>query len=56
MEWYLSIDVKRDVIERPVQDGLDISGWDLKKALRLFVNQALSGTATNYQRNYGEKN
>jgi len=36
MEWYLSIDVKRDVIERPVQDGLDISGWDLKKALRLF--------------------
>ena len=36
MEWYLSIDVKRDVIERPDQDGLDISGWDLKKALRLF--------------------
>lgn len=36
MEWYLAIDVKRDVIERPIQDGLDISGWDLKKALRLF--------------------
>lgn len=36
LEWYLSIDVKRDVIEGPVQDGLDISGWDLKKALRLF--------------------
>ncbi len=36
VEWYLSIDVKRDVIERPVHDGLDISGWDLKKALRLF--------------------
>ena len=36
VEWYLSIDVKRDVIERPVQDGLDISGWDLKKALPLF--------------------
>jgi len=29
VEWYLSIDVERDVIERPVQDGLDISGWDL---------------------------
>ena len=36
VEWYLSIDVKRDVIERPLQDELDISGWDLKKALRLF--------------------
>ncbi len=35
-EWYLSIDEKRDVIEHPVDDGLDISGWDLKKALLLF--------------------
>ncbi len=35
-EWYLSIDDKRDVIERPVEDGLDINGWDLRKALRLF--------------------
>lgn len=36
VEWYLSIDDKRDVIERPVEDGLDINGWDLRKALRLF--------------------
>ena len=34
--WYLSIYQKRDVIERPVNEGLDISGWDLKKALQLF--------------------
>jgi len=36
--WYLSIDVerKRDVIERPVENDLDISGWDLRKALWLF--------------------
>ena len=36
-DWYLSIDVeeKRDVIERPVNDELDISGWDLRKALKL---------------------
>lgn len=34
--WYLSIDHKRDVIEYPVDDDLDISGWDLKKALQLF--------------------
>lgn len=36
LEWYLSIDEKRDVIEHPVDDGLDINGWDLKKALLLF--------------------
>ncbi len=29
VEWHLSIDVQRDVIERPVQDELDISGRDL---------------------------
>ncbi len=36
--WYLSIDVerKRDVIERPINDALDIGGWDLRKALQLF--------------------
>jgi len=36
LDWYLSIDDKRDVIECVVEGGLDISGWDLKKALRLF--------------------
>jgi len=36
-EWYLSIDEQRDVIERPITaDNFDISGWDLRKALRLF--------------------
>lgn len=33
---YLSLFEKRDVIERPISSMLDISGWDLKKALRLF--------------------
>jgi predicted nucleotidyltransferase len=34
----VSIDVeeKRDVIERPIDDKLDISGWDLRKALKLL--------------------
>jgi hypothetical protein len=36
LAWYLSIDAKRAVIERPIRDSLDISGWDLKKALHLF--------------------
>ncbi|NPC91468.1 nucleotidyltransferase domain-containing protein [Bacillus sp. WMMC1349] len=35
-DWYLSIDSKRDVIELPINDLLDISGWELTKALRLF--------------------
>jgi predicted nucleotidyltransferase len=37
-EWYLSIDLDRkpDVIELPIVDELDINGWDLRKALRLF--------------------
>ncbi|HDR7793251.1 TPA: nucleotidyltransferase domain-containing protein [Bacillus luti] len=37
IEWYLSIDDKRDVIEYPINDELDISGWDIKKALQLFA-------------------
>ncbi|GMK42285.1 hypothetical protein PCCS19_53440 [Paenibacillus sp. CCS19] len=35
-EWYLSIREGRDVIERPISDQLDISGWDLRKALGLY--------------------
>ncbi|MDR0266641.1 nucleotidyltransferase domain-containing protein [Paenibacillus sp.] len=35
-DWYLSIFEKRDVIERPINDLLDINGWDLRKALNLF--------------------
>lgn len=35
-EWYLSIDEKRDVIELPINDTLDMSGWELRKTLRLF--------------------
>ncbi len=37
-DWYLSIDVedKRDVIELPISDELDISGWDVRKALKLL--------------------
>ena len=36
VEWYLSIRDQRDVIEIPITDSLDINGWDLKKALKLF--------------------
>lgn len=36
IEWYLSISDKRDVIELPINDVLDINGWDIRKALKLF--------------------
>lgn len=35
-DYYLSIDELRDVIEVPINDLLDINGWELRKALRLF--------------------
>jgi predicted nucleotidyltransferase len=38
-DWYLSIDVedRRDVIEYPIVDEMDINGWDLRKALKLMA-------------------
>jgi len=38
-DWYLSVDLelRRDVLEVPITDDLDLSGWDLRKALRLFA-------------------
>ena len=35
-DYYLSIDEQRDVIELPIDDLLDINGWELRKALKLF--------------------
>lgn len=34
--WYLSVEPGCDVIERPVDGTLDISGWDLRKTLQLL--------------------
>ncbi len=36
VDWYLSIHEKRDVIEMPINDLLDINGWDIRKSLKLF--------------------
>jgi len=37
-DWYLSVDVEKkpDVIEVPITDELDVSGWDIRKALTLL--------------------
>ncbi len=36
-DWYLSITPRRDVIELPIDDLLDINGWDIQKALGLLL-------------------
>ncbi|MCY4227400.1 MAG: nucleotidyltransferase domain-containing protein [Gammaproteobacteria bacterium] len=36
-DWYLSIGPRRDVIECPIVDMLDINGWDINKALGLLL-------------------
>ncbi|MEE9413091.1 MAG: nucleotidyltransferase domain-containing protein [Methylococcales bacterium] len=38
-DWYLSFDVERqrDVIEYPIVDEIDCSGWDIRKSLYLFT-------------------
>ena len=38
-DWYLSFDVerRRDVIECPIENDIDCSGWDVRKALHLFM-------------------
>ena len=37
-DWYLAVDLeeRRDVIDYPIVDDIDLNGWDLRKALRLF--------------------
>ncbi len=37
-DWYLSVNLENqpDVFELPITDSLDISGWDLRKALKLL--------------------
>ncbi len=39
-DWYIAVDLedKRDVIEYPIVDEIDINGWDLRKALKLYSN------------------
>ena len=36
-DWYLTLKEGRDVVETPIVDDLDIQGWDVRKALRLFA-------------------
>ncbi len=38
VDWHLTLGKKRDVIERPIDDELDLSGWELSKALTLALS------------------
>lgn len=35
-DWFIQVDEGRDVIERPLDDELDVSGWELRKTLGLL--------------------
>lgn len=37
-EWYLRVEAARDVIELPIDDELDVCGWEWRKALGLLKN------------------
>ena len=37
LPWYLTVRPGRDVIELPIDDDLDINGWELRKALGLLA-------------------
>lgn len=37
VDWHLTVLPGRDVIERPISDELDLSGWDLRKTLGLIL-------------------
>jgi predicted nucleotidyltransferase len=36
-DWYLQLRPGRDVIERPIEGEIDLSGWDIRKALGLLL-------------------
>lgn len=36
LPWYLTVEARRDVIELPISDELDVCGWELRKALQLL--------------------
>jgi len=42
LSWYLSIERSCDAIECPSRDGVAMSGWDLRKALRLLRHADLT--------------
>ena len=44
--WYLSVQRRRDVLEYPIDDGLDVSGWDAANKLIILANSILRHPTT----------
>lgn len=43
-DWYLSLVPGRDVIEMPIEDEIDLNGWDVRKMLGLMLkSNAIAG-------------
>ena len=42
LDWYLSLQSQKDTINKMLPLELDLSGWELKKALRLFAGSNLA--------------
>jgi predicted nucleotidyltransferase len=36
LNWYLTVNTQKDIIEKPITNLLDIGGWDIKKTLTLL--------------------
>jgi predicted nucleotidyltransferase len=36
LDWFLTVEPGRDVIEQPISGDLDVNGWDLRTALKLL--------------------
>ncbi len=36
-DWYLALTPGRDVIETPIEDDIDLNGWDIRKTLKLLL-------------------
>lgn len=36
-DWYLRLEPGRDVIEAPIEDEIDLNGWDIRKTLGLML-------------------
>ena len=36
-DWYLRLEPGRDVIETPIEDDIDLNGWDIRKTLVLML-------------------
>ncbi|TAK75295.1 MAG: nucleotidyltransferase domain-containing protein [Gammaproteobacteria bacterium] len=57
LEWYLKLEDKADTINKMLPNDLDLCGWDLQKALRLFakcnicLNEWLNSPCIYYQDN-----